>query len=63
MKPLRGLWRDTWWLWVAFAGFIVVMAATVGFYFLLLLPTLPVTFVYFAYARYDAEGNEKPDIE
>ena len=50
-------------MWVAFAGFIVVMAATVGFYFLLLMPTLPVTFAYFAYARYDAEGNEKPDIE
>ena len=61
--PLTGLWRDTWWLWVGFAAFVIGLSVFLGSYFLLLLPTLPVTYAYFAYARYDAEGNEKPDIE
>ncbi|MEM9826263.1 MAG: hypothetical protein AAF958_06725 [Planctomycetota bacterium] len=63
MKPLFGLWCDTWWLWIAFLAVTLVMAAIVGSFFLLLLPCLPIVFVYFAYARYDADGNEKPEIE
>ena len=39
-----------------------VFAFFVGSFFLLLLPCLPVTFVYFAFNRYDSDGNEKADL-
>lgn len=63
MQPLLALWRDTWWLWIVFVATTVIMTAVVGQFFLLLIPCLPVVFVYFAFARYDAEGNEKPDLD
>ena len=58
MKPLLGLWRDTWWLWIGFLTTIVAMSFVVGYFFLLILPCLPVVYAYFAYARYDTDGNE-----
>ncbi len=62
MKQLLGLWRDTWWLWTAFIVLTLVFSYVVGIFFLLLLPCLPVPFVYFAYNRYDEDGNEKADL-
>lgn len=62
MNRLRGLWRDTWWLWIAFSLLTLGISFAVGGWFLILLPCLPVPFVYFALARYDEDGNEKPDI-
>ena len=62
MKQMIGLWRDTWWLWVGFAALTIGFSLLVGKFFLLLLPGLPVPFVYFAINRYDDEGNEKADL-
>jgi len=62
MKQLIGLWRDTWWLWTGFVVLTVGFSFIVGKFFLLLLPCLPVPFVYFAYNRYDDDGNEKADL-
>lgn len=62
MKQLLGLWRDTWWLWVAFVALTFGFAFVVGNFFLLLLPCLPVVFAYFAFNRYDSDGNEKADL-
>jgi hypothetical protein len=39
-----------------------VFSLLVGSFFLLLLPCLPVPFVYFAFNRYDSDGNEKSDL-
>ena len=39
------------------------MSIVVGKFFLLILPCLPVVYVYFAMARYDEHGHEKPDLE
>jgi hypothetical protein len=63
LKPLFALWRETWWLWTVFTAITLVMSFAIGFFFLLILPCLPVVFTYFAYARYDMEGNEKPDLD
>ena len=62
IKQLLGLWRDTWWLWCAFMILTLVFSLAVGPFFLLLLPCLPVPFVYFAINRYDEDGNEKHDL-
>jgi hypothetical protein len=39
-----------------------VFAFVVGIFFLLLVPCLPIPFVYFAFNRYDKDGNEKADL-
>lgn len=62
MKQMLGLWRDTWWLWTAFVVLTLTFTFLVGSFFLLLLPCLPVPFVYFAFNRYDEDGNEKADL-
>jgi hypothetical protein len=62
LKQLWGLWRDTWWLWTAFALITIGFSFVVGVFFLLLLPCLPVPFIYFAINRYDENGNERADL-
>ena len=62
MKRYTALWRDTWWLWTAFMVLTIVFAFVVGIFFLLLVPCLPIPFVYFAFNRYDKDGNEKADL-
>jgi hypothetical protein len=62
IKQCLGLWRDTWWLWAGFAALTIGFAFLIGPFFLLLLPCLPVPFVYFAINRYDEDGNEKADL-
>ena len=62
MNRLAGLWRDTWWVWTGFVVLSAVLAAVVGLFFLLVIVCLPVPFAYFAFNRYDADGNEKPDL-
>jgi hypothetical protein len=62
MKQMLGLWRDTWWLWIAFVAMTIGFTFVLGIFFLLLLPCLPIPFVYFAFNRYDEHGNEKADL-
>lgn len=59
MEQLRGLWRDTWWVWCVFIFISVALAATTSWVALAVLPCLSVSFCYFAYIRYDENGNEK----
>lgn len=62
VNQLGGLWRDTWWVWVGFLVVTIILAVTVGKFFYLLIPCLPVPFAYFAFNRYDEDGKEKPDL-
>ncbi|SMP66009.1 hypothetical protein SAMN06265222_109170 [Neorhodopirellula lusitana] len=62
MEQLKGLWRDTWWLWCGFVAVVLAVSFLQSFFFLLTLPALPVSFCYFALIRYDDEGNEKADL-
>lgn len=57
MNQIRGLLRDTWWLWVLFS-------AVIGFAMVLFTPFYGVCFpfilavmVYFAVMRYDKNGQ------
>ncbi|MGB7347084.1 MAG: hypothetical protein WBD20_22865 [Pirellulaceae bacterium] len=61
MKRIKGLWRDTWWLWCFFALMVMGIAAMISWFFLFVWLTLPVSFGYFAFIRYDEDGNEKVD--
>jgi len=62
LKQLLGLWKDTWWLWLGFVLLTIGFSLLLGLYFLLLLPCLPIPFVYFAINRYDEDGSEKRDL-
>ena len=62
MEQLKGLWRDTKWLWAVFLAFVVMLSAFTSWFFLLTAPILPVSFCYFAFIRYDENGNEKTEL-
>lgn len=59
MKPLIALFSETWWLWTACVAVCGVMVSTISLFFLVLLPMLLVVFFYFAYNRYDRDGNSR----
>ena len=57
-----GLWRDTWWLWLAFCALALFMSWRVHPVFLATIPGLVVVFAYYANMRYHADGTHKnPD--
>ncbi|QDV55081.1 MULTISPECIES: hypothetical protein [Rosistilla] len=62
MEQLKGLWRDTKYLWLGFAFASVAFAAFGSWYHLALIPCLPVCFTYFAWMRYDENGKPKNDF-
>ena len=61
VKRLMGLWRDTWWIWVISIAQMVALGVYMSRYFLLPLMGLPISYAYFAFMRYDEEGNEKSE--
>lgn len=61
VKRLLGLWRDTWWIWVIFIAQMVTLGLSMSWYFLLPLGGLPISYTYFAFMRYDEDGNEKSE--
>ena len=58
MDRYRALLRDTWWLWIVFAGFGGVMSL-ISLVFLLTFPISLATFLWFGFVRYDEHGNFK----
>ncbi len=60
---LFGAFRDMWWLLAIFtvATFVVGYIIGVGFGIAVAL-VLYGTFAYFAWVRYDDDGNERPDM-
>jgi hypothetical protein len=59
MKPLVALFRKTWWLWLIFVSASVLLSKLVDPVFWVMLPVCGVTLVYFAFLRYDADGNRR----
>ena len=59
MGQIRGLWRDTWWLWLGFTAAFVLLTVYVMAIYLIFLPVLPGMFLYFAFGRYDENGERK----
>ncbi len=58
MARFKSLIRETWWLWLLFlvGGIVMSMLDPV---FLLTFPICIFTFFWFAYIRYDEDGNFK----
>ncbi len=61
MNRLKGLFRDTWWLWLLFFGTGTVLSIFANVLFVVTLPILFVAFIYYAMLRYDDEGNQVGD--
>lgn len=62
MDRFAGLWRDSWWLWVAVLALACALAWFVSPVFLCALPICTVAFVYFGYIRYDESGNRREGL-
>ncbi|MCM2369272.1 hypothetical protein [Aporhodopirellula aestuarii] len=62
MGPLRGLWRDTWYVWLGYLTMLLALSIFLSWFFLLALPALSVAFCYFAYIRYDENAQEKSEF-
>ncbi|MCA9131248.1 MAG: hypothetical protein KDB22_29390 [Planctomycetales bacterium] len=59
MERFKALAIETWWLWLVFLVFGSVLSALLSSVFLLTFPICIFTFFWFAYVRYDDEGNFK----
>ncbi|TWT85690.1 hypothetical protein Pla123a_04970 [Posidoniimonas polymericola] len=57
MNQIRSLTRDTWWLWAAVAVLTALQIHYISWFFLVNVPILLIVFVYFAFIRYDSNGN------
>ena len=58
MARFMALLRNTWWLWIAF----FVSGTSLSYFnpiFLFMFPLCATVFVWFAYVRYDENGNFK----
>ncbi len=62
MNQLTGLWRDTRWHWIAFLVIVFGLAIFYHALFLVMIFQLLFIFCYFAYMRYDDDGNRKSDF-
>ncbi len=56
MKRYGALLRETWWLWIVFVVGGTVMSM-ISLVFLVTFPICIFTFFWFAFIRYDEEGN------
>lgn len=59
MKPLTALLRETWWLWAGCLIAAGLMVALIDLFFLVLFPMLTVVYFYFAYVRFDRNGQPR----
>ena len=57
MGRFVSLIRNTWWLWLAFLIAGVSLTLFVSLIFLAVFPICACIFFYFAYVRYDEDGN------
>lgn len=58
MGQLKGFWRDSWWMWCIFFAIAIAMSIYVMPFFIMMLPILIGIYVYFAFMRYDKDGND-----
>lgn len=59
MQRFRSLIADTWWLWLIFILAGTILTTLLSKVFLLTIPICIFTFLWFAYVRYDEDGNFK----
>lgn len=61
MNQLRGLLRDTWWLWLLMFAACIGMAIFLTWIYWLFMPALLGSMIYFAMMRYDRDGRNIGD--
>ncbi|HAN99179.1 MAG TPA: hypothetical protein DCQ98_17890 [Planctomycetaceae bacterium] len=61
MRQLTSMLRDTWYVWLMLAGFSITLSAVRSWVFLAPLAALPFCMAYFAFMRYDEDGNLRSD--
>jgi hypothetical protein len=59
MKRFYGLLRETWWLWLVLYGGCYLLATYVEPFMVVTYPMMFVVFVYFAFVRFDDEGESR----
>jgi hypothetical protein len=59
MNRIKGLLRDTWWLWTIFLIVGAVGAIWIDWVFLAAFPISLATIAYFASVRYDDQGRPR----
>ena len=57
MKRFYALFKQTWWLWTIYLILNIGLIIFVSPVFWAVLPMIVVIFIYFAWVRYDDEGN------
>ncbi len=57
MNRLKGLLRDTWWLWTIFFTAGIALTLRANSMFFITIPVLIVAFIYYGMIRYDDDGN------
>ena len=62
VRQIKSLLRDTWFMWCFFAAFSIFLAVTQSWIFYLALALLPFSMAYFAFMRYDDQGNYRADL-
>ena len=61
MERFKGMWRETWWVWLILVGFGLAMAIFLHPVFYTSIPISIFSFIYFMFMRYDEDGNNKGD--
>jgi len=59
MRPIIGLLKETWWLWLILFGSCGLLTAYVESGMIVTFPMMTLTFLYFAYIRFDGDGNSR----
>ena len=57
MNQIRGLLRDTWWLWLVFSAFVILAMILFTTFYAVCFPFLVGMMIYFALMRYDKNGE------
>lgn len=57
MKRFQRLLKETWWLWTIFVLTAILLITFVNPIFIVILPMMIIIFIYFAFVRYDDDGN------
>lgn len=56
---MAALFKSTWWLWPTYVAVSVALALAFDRTFLWLIPVFFLVFVYFAFVRFDDQGNRR----
>jgi hypothetical protein len=59
MQRYKALLETTWWLWLVFVAGGIALTRFVASEFLIMFPLFAVIFVYFAFVRFDENGNRR----